>query len=242
MRNLFIPVDGNRLNATLISPKKLKKNNPTILFIHGWTSAKERSYQYASHLTKLGYISFLFDMRGHGDSEGNINTVTTKEFVDDLTTIYDYVCTIAGVDKENISIVGSSFGSYLGILLSEKRPVKRLVLRVPADYANEFFNISKMKTTGITTQEVLDWRFKSKGVHETFALEAISKFKGDILIIESGKDTIVPHQTIQNYINAIENKRKLTHKIIQNAPHSIKEGPFRDMVKDILIHWFQNYV
>lgn len=242
MKRLVVTAGENHLNASLFLPEVLRANNPTILFIHGWTSAKERSYQYATHLTSLGYISFLFDMRGHGGSEGDLNTATTKEFLDDTATVYDYVLTIKGVDKGNISVVGSSFGSYLAILLSAMRPIKRLALRVPADYANEFFNRSKMETTGITTPEVLEWRFKPKGVHETFALEAISKFNGDILIIESGKDTIVPHQTTQNYINAIQDKQKLTHKIIQNAPHSIKEGPFRDKVEDILVNWFQTYI
>jgi uncharacterized protein len=237
MKNVKFLVDGNRLKGTLIFPEKLKEKNTAILFIHGWTSFKERSYQYAKGLAKLGYISFMFDMRGHGESEGDINTATIKEFLDDVLAAYDYLIKVEGVDAENISVMSNSFGCYLAALLSAKRNVKKLVIRAPADYANEDFDKPKMQTSGSDNPALIEWREKPKNSSETFALEAISHFDGEILIIESGKDDTIPHQTIQNYRNAVKNKNKLTHIVIENAPHSIKEGPFRDQVEKILVDW-----
>ncbi|KKR59827.1 MAG: hypothetical protein UT99_C0023G0001, partial [Candidatus Curtissbacteria bacterium GW2011_GWA2_40_31] len=57
--------------------------------------------------------------------------------------------------------------------------------------------------------------------------------------IESEKDTYVPHQTVQNYIDATKDKNKLTYVFMKGAPHSIKEGPFRDEVERIYIEWFK---
>lgn len=239
MKHLEFLVDKKKLKGTLVFPKKLKEKNPAILFVHGWTSKKERSYQYANALAKLGYISFLFDMRGHGESEGNIHTATTKDFLDDVIAAYDYFIKIEGVDKENISIVGSSFGGYLGVLLTTRKNVKRLALRVPADYPNDAFNKPKMQNVGGHDPVVMAWRRQSRKPPETFALDAIAHFNEEILIIESGKDDVVPHATIQNYANAVKDKRKLTHIVMKNAPHSIKEGPFRDEVEKILVDWFR---
>jgi esterase/lipase len=59
------------------------------------------------------------------------------------------------------------------------------------------------------------------------------------LIIESEKDDSVPHQTILNYVNAVKDKSKLTHILMKGAPHSIKEGKFRDEVERILVDWFK---
>lgn len=239
MKHIEFIVNNKKLKGTLIFPEKLKDENPAILFIHGWTSVKERSYQYANSLAKLGYISFLFDMRGHGESEGDINITTTKEFLDDVLAAYDYLVNVEGVDKENVSAVGSSYGGYLGTLLTTKRTIKRLVLRVPADYPNEVFNKSKMQTSGNDNPAIFVWRKQTKSPNETFALEAIAKFCGEILIIESGKDNVVPHETIQNYTNAVKDKSKLTHIVIKDAPHSIKEGQLRNEVERILVDWFK---
>lgn len=231
-------VDNYKLKGALIFPEKLKEKNPAILFIHGWTSKKERSYQYAKALATLGYISFLFDMRGHGESEGDINTSTPKEFLRDCVAAYDYIATVDGVDEENISIVSSSFGGYLSSMVTTKRKIKHLAMRVPADYANNTFEKPKMGNAG-ENPKVFEWRLIPKKYTEIFAYKALHNYDGNILIIESEKDDVVPHQSIQNYIDAVKDKRQLTHIVVKNAPHSIKEGPFKNEVERILIRWFK---
>jgi len=242
VNNFSFTSDNLRLDGTIFKPADEKGKHPAILFVHGWTGERKNSFQYAKSLAKMGYICLLFDMRGHGTSEGDINKATIKEFFDDVLTAYDYLLKVKGVDKENISAVGSSFGGYLVTLLTTKRNIRRLVLRVPADYPNSDFEKSKMQTSGGEDPAVYAWRNQPKKPGETFALEAICNFKGEILIIESEKDDIVPHQVMENYINAIKDESKLTHIVMENAPHSIKEGHFRDEVERILVKWFGNLI
>ncbi|MDO8487243.1 MAG: alpha/beta fold hydrolase [Candidatus Curtissbacteria bacterium] len=239
MQSFTFNSDNLKLDGALFYPPIKKVKHPAILFVHGWTSAKERSFQYAEALADLGYICLLFDMRGHGTSEGDINASTFKDFLEDVMSAYDYLLGTSGVNPENISSVGSSFGGYLVALLSSKRKVKNLVLRVPADYPNESFNDLKKLYSG-DDPEAVNWRNQSRKSTETYALEALNNFKGDILIIESEKDDTVPHQTIVNYINAVKDKNRLTHIVMKDAPHSLKEGKFRDEVGRILAKWFQN--
>ncbi len=238
MKDIEFIVDDLKLKGNLFYPETIKDKNPSILFIHGWTSEKKRSFQYAEALIKLGFIVMLFDMRGHGISEGNINTATPKEFLKDCISAYDYFSSVKGVDKENISIVSSSFGGYLSCMLISERKVKNLVLRVPADYANDTFEKPKMGNAG-ENSDVFKWRLIPKKYIETFALQGLHDFDGDILIIESEKDTIVPHPIIQNYADAVKDKSKLTHIVMKGAPHSIKPGPFKKEVTKILVDWFK---
>lgn len=242
MLHISFNVDNLKLDATIFYPSQKQDKNPAILFVHGWTSEKERSYQYAEALPRLGFICFLFDMRGHGKSEGDIKAFTIKQFLEDVLAAYDYLVTVDGVDKDNISAIGSSFGSYLITLLSEKRNVKNLSMRVPADYPNEEFEQSKYKASGSDNPQIVSWRTQARKPDETYALQALHKFNGNIQIIESEKDTVVPHQTSQNYVNDVTNKSNLTHIVIKDAPHSIKEGRFRNEVEKVLVDWFKNKV
>lgn len=239
MINIDFKVNGLTLKGDIFYPEKIKDRNPSILFIHGWTSEKKRSYQYAEALIKLGFIVMVFDMRGHGISEGNINIATPKEFLKDCVAAYDYFSSVKGVDKENINIVSSSFGGYLSSMLTSKRKVKNLVLRVPADYANGTFEKPKMGNAG-KNSDVFKWRLIPKKYNETYALQALHEFNGEVLIIESEKDTIVPHQIIQNYADSVRDKSKLTHIVMKGAPHSIKPGPFKEEITKILVDWFKN--
>jgi len=239
MKDIEFMVDGLKLQGNLFYPEKLKDKNPSILFIHGWTSEKKRSFQYAEALIKLGFIIMVFDMRGHGISEGDINIATPKEFLSDCIAAYDYFSSVKGVDKENISIVSSSFGGYLSSMLTSKREIKNLVLRVPADYANDTFEKPKMGNAG-ENPDIFKWRLSPKKYNETYALQALHDYDEPILIIESEKDTIVPHPIIQNYVDAVKDKNKLTHIVMKDAPHSIKPGPFKEEVTKILVNWFKN--
>lgn len=242
MQEISFNVDGQKLKGTIYYPQKPKAKNPAVLFIHGWTSDRTRSIQYARALSDLGFVCMTFDMRGHGESEGDIKSFTIKDFLDDVIGGYDYLSKIENVSKGNISAIGSSFGSYLIALLSEKRKVKNLSLRVPADYRNDDFYKSKYEASGSDNPIIVDWRNKVRSYTETFALSAIHNFDGNTQIIESENDTIVPHRTIQNYIDAIVDKSKLTYVVLKGAPHSIKPGRFRDEVTKILTEWFKNRI
>ncbi len=239
MQDFSFNNDNLKLNGTLFYPSHKKASNPAILFVHGWTSERKRSFQYAKALVDLGFVCLLFDMRGHGTSEGDIKTSSNKDFLSDVAAAYDYLSKMGDIDKENISAVGTSFGSYLITLLSAKRKLQNLVLRVPADYLNQNFNKSKMLYSS-NIEEIRSWREKPKNPSETYALEALNNFDGQVLIIEAGKDDTIPQQTILNYMNAVKDKSKLTHILLKDAPHSLKEGRFRDEVEQVFARWFQN--
>ncbi len=238
MHDFFLINDHLRLEGAIFYPSHKKDRYPAILFVHGWTGERKSSFQYAKSLADSGYVCLLFDLRGHGTSQGDRNNFSSKDFLSDVVAAYDYLSKIKDVDPENISAVGSSFGGYLVALLSGKRKVRNLVLRAPADYQNETFNMLKKIISG-KDPNIMKWRTRERKPTETYALEALRGFMGSVLLIESEKDDSIPHQTVLNYKNAVRDKSKLTHVLMKDAPHSIKEGKFRDKVERILVKWFE---
>jgi len=239
MKNIYIINNGLKLSGTIFYPIGEKDKYPAALFVHGLTSDRERTFQYAEALAELGFVCLSLDLRGHGTSEGNINHFSNKDFLSDVVAAYDYLSEVEKVDSKNISAIGSSFGAYLIILLSSKRKIKNLSLRVPANYPDDAFEKPTVLNGG-DNSDVMKWRNQPKGPKESHSLEALNKFDGSVLIIESGKDDRVPRQTILNYINAVKDKSKLKHVLMEDAPHSLKEGRFRNEVERVLTEWFKN--
>ena len=241
MNKINLENKGLRMDADIFYPPELKAGHiyPAILFVHGWTSSRDRNYQYAESVSLLGYVCMVFDMRGHGTSEGDRMELSNEDFLGDVLLAYDHLANMPEVDVANISVVGSSFGGYLSAVLCSQRKLVNAVLRVPADYPNEEFAMPKKLKDAENT---MAWREKEKVYSETTALQALSNFDGRVLVIESELDEQIPQQTILNYVNAFPEKDKIKHVVMQGAPHSIKEGKFRDEVTKILVDYFTSVI
>lgn len=191
---------------------------------------------FAETLATIGYTSLTFDLRGMGVSEGDASVLSRADFLKDCIAAYDALVTWGGVGS--VSVVGSSFGSYMACLLTGSRPIKRLVLRVPANYPNEGYD---------TCQAVLSDRLDAVGlaaerpVGSTYALDLLRAFSGQVLIVQSGNDKIIHPETVKSFADAVANKSNLAYRVMQDAPHSLSASP--ELVKeyaDILMDWFSS--
>lgn len=205
---------GYKLSGNLFvasNPKGL-----AFLFIQGWTG--HQNLEAAEALTKLGYTTMTYDMRGNLESEGNLADFTRADFIKDAATAYDFFKKQLG-EGTKIGVVGSSFGSYTAILLSEQRDVYCLSLRVPASYPDEGFNEPQLAQRD--PEGFMQWRKKELDYTQNHAFKALHFFSGKVQIIEAGNDDIVPSQASKNYANAIKDKALLTYEVVPNAPHGL---------------------
>lgn len=237
MKNISLTVDGLRLIGDVFRSQTDKKQ-PGVLFIHGWESQRKRTDMLAQELAGLGYCCLSFDMRGHGESEGDHTTASRKDFLRDVVAAYDFLAGLEGVDTENITAVGSSFGSYLAANLSAERKVRNLALRVPANYRDEGFDEALYGQRKRADHS--DWKTRPHQPTETRALRAVHAFKGNMLIVESEKDELVPATTVRSYESAATNAESLKYTVMKDAPHSIGSLPcfqreYADVVKGWLI-------
>ena len=72
-------------------------------------------------------------------------TITPEENLQDALAAYDLLVAQPAIDKSAIAVVGSSYGAYLGTILSSLRPVKWLSLRAPSIYRDHHWTIPKGK-------------------------------------------------------------------------------------------------
>lgn len=102
------------------------RDNPILIFVHGGPGCSEipyvRKYQkeLEQHFTIVHY-----DQRGSGKSYHfleDYSELTTDVLVEDLLALTDYVTAELGQDK--VSLVGHSFGTYIGTKAAAKAPDK----------------------------------------------------------------------------------------------------------------------
>lgn len=238
-KNVEVRSGGRILSGCLFFPQQvtIKEKNPGTMFLQGWLGDKEGSFGIARRLADQGMICLTVDLSGHGKSEGNIEEFARKDFLDDAVAAYDFLLHTDGVDPDNINVVGSSFGAYIGALLPKERAVKAMAFRVPADYPDNGFNEPKLQTAD--QPGVMDWRSRVRDFQSTESLRRFHNFSGPVLVVESEQDSMVPHGTIQSYINAAPDRSKVTHVVMKGAPHSLSKTPaLKAEYEAILSEWF----
>jgi pimeloyl-ACP methyl ester carboxylesterase len=179
-------------------------------------------------------VCLTFNLRGHAETEPQHETVTREDNLRDLVAAYDVLASQRIVDKKSITVVGSSYGAYLAAILTELRPVRWLALRVPALYKDEDWAVPKQQ---LKKYELAAYRRRVISPDENRALGACAAFRGDVLIVESEHDDIIPHPVVANYMAAFERAHSLTYRVIEGADHGLSKEPWQEAFTTLLINW-----
>lgn len=230
--------ENQNLVGNLIKPSESPKAPlPALIFVHGWKSNQEGNIKRAAEISKLGFICLTLDLRGHGESDGTIDQYSCKNHLEDIKSAYNYLVQLPEVDKNQIGIIGSSYGGNLAAVATNFLPFKWLVLRVPALYTDKYFDIPTESLIG-KKEEGEAFTSSNSTPSESLALQGVAKFKGRILIVVSEKDAIIPHAVIENYIKFAP-KNNLTYRVMKNAEHSLEtpeqEREYIDILKSFLV-------
>jgi len=226
-----IAVDDQHIAGTLVAPASVV---PGFLFVHGWSGSQEQYLARAREIAALGCVCLTFDLRGHARTDAQYETVTREDNLRDVIAAYDVLARQPAVDPAAIAVVGSSYGGYLAAILSSLRPVRWLALRVPALYKDEDWTVPKRQ---LNRDELATFRRETVHAAENRALRACAAFEGDVLIVESERDDIVPHPVITNYRTAFEKAHSLTYRVIEGADHGISEEPWQQAYTSLLVNW-----
>jgi uncharacterized protein len=200
----------------LVCPNETAGPAPGVIFIHGWESNQQGYLPRAAALAALGIVGMTFDLRGHGDSPlpahaRDRRSIAKRDFLADALAAYDFLAAQPQVDRDRIGVVGASLGGYLAALLASRRLVRWLALRAPADYPHDELGS---------------------------AVAALRTFRGDLLIVESGNDAVIPHEVILSYARSLHDSSNVTVAVIEGAAHELHEDEWRRRFIDILTDWF----
>ena len=214
---------GERLLAgTLVSPDE--PSGAAVLFVHGLGSARSTNIERAQAVAEQNSATCLaVDLGGHGDSTGRLTQMTPRMNAADVVAGYDQLATVAGVDPARIGVCAASYGAYLSVLLSAHRPVARLLLRAPALYADDRFDVA------------LGQRRFGDAASAPTPLAHLAHFAGPVTLVESEHDEVIDHGIVEAYLAS---RPGIVHIVQPDAPHALRDPAQRAAYRQIVVGFF----
>ena len=208
---------------------------PGVLLVHGWDGSQEQYIARAHEIAALGCVCLTFDLRGHARHASLRQEVTREDNLRDVLAAYDTLVARPHVDRSAIAVVGSSYGGYLGAILTSMRPVRWLGLRAPALYLDKGWESPKLQLH--KDQDLPTYRSNLVAPAENRALQACQAFEGDALLVESEHDDLVPAEVIKSYRAALTQTRSLTYRCIAGADHGLSDETSQRVYTGHLVQW-----
>lgn len=132
MDELAIPSHGARLNGFIYRAAG-PGAHPTVLFLHGYPG-NERNLDLAQAVRRAGYNAIYIDYRGNWGSGGMFAPGNALEDVESaLAWARDPAnATRYGIDPDQLSLVGHSFGGWLTLMTASRDPGLRCAVAMAA--------------------------------------------------------------------------------------------------------------
>lgn len=232
--SVSIAVDDQAIDATFVTPGTLL---PGVLFVHGWGGSQSQYLARARAVAGLGCICLTFDLRGHAHTRSLYETVSRDLNLRDVVAAYDLLVARRHVDPSAIAVIGSSYGGYLATILTTMRPVRWLGLRAPALYRDAGWDMPKLRLH--QEQDLPRYRSQIIPTEDNRALRACRDFRGDMLLVESEHDEIIPASVLASYRAAAVSARSLTYRCLKGADHGLSSQQQQQAYATALVTWLQ---
>lgn len=190
-----------------------------VLWLQGWTSTIEDHLEGITRMAETSGVTFaMMNYAGHGDHPTPLADSTKKQQFTECLAAYDK---LVSMGYEKIIVIGGSFGGYMAALLTGQRTPTATVLRAPAVYRDEEFEIACSQTLRWDEESDADAQFRAQitAESELDAITAIRNYTGTIWVTEHELDTVVPRNIPKAYFDAAKHGNYL---LVPNTEHSPK--------------------
>src|SRR5436309_2777631 len=232
-----VAIGDGHIAGTLVTPGT---QIPGVLFVHGWGGSQQQYLTRAREVAALGCVCLTFDLRGHAETRTQYEAVSLEHNLVDVVAAYDLIANNPNVDSSAIAVVGSSYGGYLAAILTSMRAVKWLALRAPALYLDGGWELPKRQLH--RDNDLVAYRQNLVPPADNRALRACMTFQGDVLVIESENDSVVPHAVITSYVEACTRAHSLTSRVIRGADHGLSDEDAQRSYTSLLVNWMTEMV
>jgi uncharacterized protein len=214
------------LNGTIYASAPGGAGGRALLFVHGLGSERASYQRRATTVCdRLAIHCLTFDLSGHGLDSANAKRYSVYDHLEDTIAAYDFLETAVAGAPARIGACGASYGAYLAVLLSARRPVRGLALRAPAVAADVTFpdlDVAAAREHLVGVPPRLD------------SLGILSGFDGPVAIIESECDERIPHSQIQDHVDACPHA---VHEVIPGARHPLTDPAWDSVFIEAIIRW-----
>lgn len=193
-KSLTIPCIGYEIAADWY-----EGNDNTLLVLPGFTSSKANYEDLVSAIVnKTGTSALVIDYSGHGESPYDIQDITISENFSEVVRAYDWIRD--NYPDRTIDVMGTSYGGYFAAMLAGVRDVRKLILRVPANYDPKdlYTPWSRLDREQIRNE----YRADPKNFDNHPVLAKGPPFKGDAYVLTHEFDGACPKSSTDPYIKA----------------------------------------
>ncbi len=211
-RDSFFTSDGLKLRGWLFEGDPEK---PAFVFVHGLGDSLESFEGPARRFNERGHSVLLFDLRGHGGSEGRYTTLGGFERDDVLAamaTLRD-----RGLARNGFVLSGVSMGSVAALRAAAGREdVRAVIAEAPFDsfrgtarhHGHLFFHIPDWVPLISLTVAVAEWR-AGFDADDVDAVAAASRLRAPLLAIADGADPRMPEPVVRRVFDAHPGPKQL---------------------------------
>jgi fermentation-respiration switch protein FrsA (DUF1100 family) len=228
---------------------------PLIIFVHGFTSVKERNLHVAYMLAEKGYRVILPEALLHGERSENLNELElslrfwsiVKNTIHEIGVIRDEMVEQGLVDSERIGLAGTSMGGIITLGAFAKYPWIKTAVSLMGDPAYIDFaklQINKLKKVVKElpfTEEELQNEFE--GLKEYDPTQKLSDWNVRPLMFWHGQqDPTVPYNSAYSFYEKLKPLYKkanveLSFHLEEKAVHVVTLYAVNETVK-----WFEKHL
>jgi dienelactone hydrolase len=215
-------------------PRKARKS-PALLVLPGWDDDGRRQFDaLQAQLAPSGWLCRRADIPDAGWPAEQRARVSRDQVLHRVLEDYMNLAAMRGVARSRLALLGFSFGAYMATFLAAAKPARLLVLRSPAIYPDSDWSTPKEQ---LDAQALRAYRSRPLGPDQNRSLWCCSQFKGDVLLVDSGEDEIIPPQLIASYAGAFRRVRSLTRYTLADADHALTQPAWQREYHHVLVEW-----
>lgn len=208
---------------------------PALLVLPGWDDGGRAQYDALNRdLGAHGWQCRRADLPDASWPAAERAAVTREDTL--RQALHDYQLLHAQARPDGMGVLGFSYGGYMAALLAGMYPFDWLVLRSPALYRDGDWGLAK---------EDLDQAGMEAYHRETHtpdnnrALAACAAFRGDVLLVQSECDQVVPPSVTESYAWALGGARSLVRHTLLGADHALSQARWSQTYHRIVVEWLQ---
>ena len=118
-------IDGLKLVGTLYTPGDSPSPWPVVILLHMMWGDRSSWEDFAIQLTDADYAVFTVDMRGHGDTGGELDWELAGN---DLQQVWNYLGARPDIDEDRMAVLGASIGANLALVTGADNSNARTVV------------------------------------------------------------------------------------------------------------------
>ena len=189
-----------------------------VLWLQGWTSSMDSHRESVERMSNQMNMAFAtLDYAGHGLHKTALEESSRKQQHEEVIAVFDE---LKKREYGKIIVIGGSFGGYMAALLTGKRPVHTVMLRVPAIYDDSELELPYKQTKRWQNPDAYqESKATAEYIQNNEAVRSITNFDGFTYVLEHELDEQVPKVMPKTYF---ENAKHGNYLIVPKTTHSPK--------------------